>query len=247
MSKSTINSLIAYGLTANEAAIYVCLLRKLDASVFEIAKETGIPRPTVYITLEKMKEQKLVSLLRKNNIQYYEPENPSRLKMIIEEKNSILSSLLPELNAIIDTDVDRPDIRLYTGPSGAKIVLEDILDTLERKNLHELLAASRTEILDRFPSYFPDWVSRREKLKIKTKLLLPKSDEKKHAFEPNQLREVRYLPDNFGFRAMIEIYGTKMAVFNLKEGEIYSIIIDSEPIVQTFIQLFSFTWENAIK
>lgn len=245
MAKNLIKSLISYGLTANEAAIYVCLLEKLEASVFEIAKETGISRATVYITLEKMKELKLVSLLRKNNVQYFTPENPSRLKMIADEKSSIISEILPELNAIIDTDAEKPDVRLYTGAAGVKIVLEDILETLGRAKERYLLAASRTEILERFPKYFPEWISRRERLKITTKLILPEGERETHAFEPNEFREVKYIPDIFGFKAMIEIYGNKMAVFSLKEGEIYSVVIESEPIIQTFIKFFSFAWDKA--
>ncbi len=245
MNKNMINSLVSYGLTVNEASIYVYLLKKLEATAFQIAKETSIPRATVYITLDKMKEQKLISLLRKNNVQYYTPENPSRLKMIIEEKNSILTEILPELSAIINTEGEKPDVRMYTGASGVKIVLEDILETLQRKNDHSLSAASRSEILDRFPQYFPEWIKRREKLKIKSRLILPESERKRHSFEPNEMRELRFLPDTFGFKAMLELYGNKMAVFNLKEGEIYSIVIESEPIVQTFKQFFSFAWENA--
>lgn len=245
MNKNIQNSLISCGLTNNEATIYICLLKKLEATVFQIAKETGIPRATVYITLEKMKEQRLVALLRKNNVQYFTPENPSRLKMMIEEKEEILSSILPELNAIIDTDTDKPDVRLYTGANGVKIVLEDILETLARSKDRHLMAAARSEILERFPSYFPEWIKRRETMGVKSKLLLPAAEKTRHAFEPNELREVRYIPDAFGFKAMIEIYGNKMAVFNLREDEIYSIMIESEPIVQTFKQLFSFAWEQA--
>ncbi len=247
MSINVVHSLVSYGLTDNEAAIYVCLLKKLEATVFEISKETTIPRATVYITLEKMKEQKLVSLLRKNNVQYYTPENPLRLKAIIEEKESILDAVMPELKAIIDTDAEKPDVRIYTGASGVRIALEDILEVLERKKETTLLAAARSEVLDRFPNYFPEWIKRRESLKIKTKLILPESERKTHAFEVNEARDVRYLPDNFGFKAMVEIYGNKMAVFNLKEDEIYSIVIESEPVVQTFRQFFNFAWEHANK
>ncbi len=244
MKSKLTQSLISYGLTDNEALIYICLLKKLEATVFEISKETAIPRPTVYITLEKMKANKLVSMLRKNNVQYYTPENPSRLKMIINEKEAILNAVLPELNAIIDTDIEKPDVRIYTGASGVKIVLEDILEVMNSCDERVLLAASRSEILDRFPNYFPEWVKRRESLKIKTKLILPESERKTHAFEPNEARDVRYLPDNFGFKAMVEIYANKMAVFNLKEDEIYSIVIESEPVVQTFRQFFNFAWEQ---
>ncbi|WKZ24920.1 MAG: helix-turn-helix domain-containing protein [Patescibacteria group bacterium] len=245
MDKNLINSLVYCGFTKNESAIYIYLLKKIEATVFDISKETSIPRATVYLTLDKLKKQKIVSLFRKNNVQYYTPENPLRLKAIIEEKDKAIKNILPELNAIIDTDSERPDVRLYTGVDGVKIVLEDILDTMVRKRQNMLLAASRTEIIDRFPKYFPDWIDRREKLKIKSRLILPESERKKHIFEQNEWREVRYLPDTFGFKAMIEIYANKIAVFNLKEGEIYSIVIESESIVQTFIQFFMFSWENS--
>lgn len=165
--------------------------------------------------------------------------------MIIEEKGNIISEILPELNSLINADTEKPNVKMYTGDDGVKIALEDILETMKKTNSHVLLAASRSEILDRLPSYFPVWMKRREKLDIRTRLILPESEKTKHIFEPNALREVRYLPDNFGFKATIEIYGNKMAIFNLKADEIYSIIIESEPVVQTFTQFFSFAWENA--
>lgn len=247
MDKNLINSLISYGLTENESKIYISLLRRLETSVFELAKDTGIPRATVYITLEKMKAEKLVSSLRKNNVQYFTPENPNRLKLLLEEKQHMLEDILPELNAIIDTDKEKPTVKMYTGDEGVKIALDDILESMKRTNNHTLLAASRSEILERFPRYFPEWMKRRESLSIRTKLIVPETERQKGVFKTNDLRETRYFPDNFGFKATIEIYGNKMAVFNLKEGEIYSIVIESEPIVQTFTQFFSFAWENAKK
>lgn len=245
MDKKLINSLISYGLTENEARIYISLLKKLEASAFEISKDTNIPRATVYITLEKMKAEKIVSSLKKNNVQYFTPENPKALERLLEEKQKNLSEILPELNSIIDTSKESPNVHMYTGDEGVKIALDNILESMKRSNNHVLLAASQSEILDRLPKYFPEWMKRRESLSIKTKLILSELERGNGAFKPNELRETRYLPNNFIFKATVEIYGNKMAVFNLKEGEIYSIIIESEPIVQTFTQFFNFTWENA--
>lgn len=244
MDTKLIKSLIAYGLTENESKIYISILRKLEASVFEIAKDTGIPRATVYITLEKMKGLKIISSLKKNNVLYYTPENPSRLKVLAEEKEKIISELLPELSAIIDTDQEKPNVKMYTGAEGVKIALEDILETMKRENSHVLLAASRSEITKLFPKYFPEWLKRRETLGIRTKLILPEIERTTSVFQENSLREIRYLPESFGFKATIHIYGNKMAVFNLKESEVYSIVVESEPIVQSFTQFFLFAWEN---
>jgi len=245
MDKNVANLLISYGLTSNESNIYICLLKKPEIAVFEISQKTGIPRATVYITLEKLKKQKLVSSLKKNNIQYFTPENPSRLQTLIKEKDDILSELLPKLNSMIDTERGGTDVKMYTGIDGVKIVLQDILETMKKLDNRILLAASNSEILNRLPSYFPHWLKEREGLNIRTKLILPETERIKHIFESNMLREVRYLSSGFDFKATIEIYGNKIAIFNLKEDEVYSIIIESEPIIQTLKQFFLFAWENA--
>jgi len=245
MDKKLVDSLISYGLTENEAKLYLSLLRKLEASVFVLAKETHIPRATVYITLEKMKEAGLVSSLKKNNVLFYTPENVNRLKALLDEKEKKLKEILPELSALVDTDKERPDTRIYIGEEGVKIVLEDILDTMERENLHNLYAASHSEIMKYFPKYFPNWLKRREALGIRSKLILPEKERGDHVFDPNEFRETKFLPDQFPFEATVEIYGKKLAIFSLKNNEVYSLIIESRPAVEIFKQFFLFAWEHA--
>jgi sugar-specific transcriptional regulator TrmB len=245
MENKLLKSLISYGLTHNEAKIYLVLLKKIEAPVFEIAKETAIPRATVYITLEKMKEATLVSSLKKNNVLYYTPESTNRLKALLLEKQKTLEEILPELNALVNTDKEKPNTRIYIGEEGIKIVLDDILETMQQEKLHTLLAASHSEIMRYFPKYFPNWLKRRETLGIRSKLILPEKERADHIFEPNTLRETRFLPDRFPYEATIEIYGKKIAVFSLKDGEMYSIIIESRPAVEIVTQFFLFAWEHA--
>lgn len=247
MDKTLINSLISYGFTSNEATIYLYLLQTLEASVFEIAKETSIPRATVYITLEKMKKTLLVSSLKKNNVLYYTPESTTRLKKILDDKQKTLEEVLPQLNALINTDNSKPNTRIYIGQEGVKIVLEDILETMRIEKLHTLLAASRSDVVRYFPKYFPEWLKRREALSIRTKLIIPEKERIDHVFDPNKLRETRFLPNGFIFDATVEIYGNKLAFFSLKDGEVYSIIIESHPVADMFKQFFLFAWEHANK
>lgn len=247
MDTKIVKSLISYGLTENEASIYIALLEKLEATVFEIAQKTEIPRATVYLTLEKMKKLGLVSALKKNNVLYFTPESTKRLSELLESRRQSLEEILPELNALIDIDSKKPTIRMYTGRDGVKIVLEDILETMARQKINILYAASHSELLEMLPKYFPNWQKKREAQHIRTKLILPEGDRAKHPFPSNELRETRYLPKGFPFQATVELYGNKIAVFSFRDKEIHSIIIESSPTVEMFAQFFLFAWEHAEK
>ena len=66
-------------------------------------------------------------------------------------------------------------------------------------------------------------------------------------FQLNQvdLREAKYLPADFSFRATMNIYGSKIAFFALKEDELFSVIIDSAVLANMLEQFFGFAWEMA--
>ncbi len=245
MEIKLLHALVAYGFTENEAKIYLALLRKMEASAFEIAKTTNIPRTTVYLTLEKMKRTQLVSSIKKNNVLHYTPEKISNLRAILLEKQQALEAILPQLNALIDTDKEKPNTRMYLGAEGRKIVLNDIIETMEYEKLQTLYAASHTKLMEDFPKYFPNWLKRREALGVRTKLILPENERSDHVFKSNELRETKFLPDKFPFEATIEIYGKNIAIFFSKNGEMYSIIIESRQAAEIFKQFFLFAWNHA--
>lgn len=243
VDSNTLSNLIEYGLTDNEARIYTYLLEHTTSSVFDIAQSTNIARTTVYATLEKLKRSGLVTDFRQNRVLYYSPANPHKLELLLNQKQTALAQALPALQTIIDSTSIRPRMELYTGKEGVKTVLEDVLSTCKRQGIRDLYSSSHPELIDALPHYFPEWIRRREKLGVFTKLIIPHSMHHRTEFYSGHYRETRFLPPNFPFNCTMQIYGDKTCFHSFNDGELYAMIVESPSITAMFKQFFLFTWE----
>lgn len=243
---TTEQALAQYGFNRKETALYLCLLKNIELSAFELAKKTDIPRTSVYTTLEILKKRGLITSSLKNNVAHYTPENPKQLLRILEEKEQVIQEALPEMMNLIDTAGKNPSAKLYLGEAGVKAVFEDVLETINGQNLPMMQAVSQLDVLEAFPRFFPDWQKRRHaNNKTFTQLIVPGSAKNSlpELFQSREDRETRFFPERFAFDCSLEIYGNKTATISLKDGEYQSIIIDSPTVTNTFKQFFLFAWE----
>jgi sugar-specific transcriptional regulator TrmB len=233
-----------YGFSENEVSVYTCLLKFTEISAFRIADYTKLPRTSVYHILNSLINQGLISSWKKNNVKYFTAESPNRLIKIIEEKKELIKSILPDMLNMRDLGDNAPTARLYTGVEGIKIVWDDILDTLEKKNIKELYAVTHSKMFTHLPKYFPLWIKRREKLAIFTYAITTNIEENKNpSMITNKFRETRLLPSDSPIRGTIDIYANKIAFFSTKDNEVYSIIIESNTISEVLKQFFMSTWQ----
>jgi sugar-specific transcriptional regulator TrmB len=240
-SKEIVSSLEQYGFSENEALVYLFLLKKIEASAFEIAKATEIPRTTVYLTLESLKKQGFISQLRKNNVAYFTPESEKQLINLLKRKEEVINEIMPQIRAISSRSIDTPTAKLFIGLEGVKSGFEDILETMKTQHIKELCGTSQPNVLKYLPKYFPNWLKARENLGVFTRMILP--HDANDYLQSNELREVRFLPEKFPFRCSVSIYGNKMAFFSLQEEDFYCVIIESTAIAEMLRQFFFFTWE----
>jgi sugar-specific transcriptional regulator TrmB len=239
------NTLKKCGFSENEATIYTSLLRHAEATAFMLAKETGIARTTAYHTLDSLTAQGYVSSWKKNNVIYYSAESPNRLLKIQQEKEALIRSAIPELMSLRGHDRLMPAAKLYMGSSGVKFVFDDILETLDRENIRELHAFSNLDMLSMLPKFFPQWLKRREQLKIFSYLITSSAGDR--TSDPdlvtNSYRETRLLPSGSPIHGTIDIYANKLAFFSFKEKEEYAIIIESPAIANMLRNLFLSMWK----
>jgi len=241
-----INSLKEFGLNEAETKVYISLLTLIEATVYQIARETGIPRTSIYLILESLKKQGLVMPFKKNNILHYTAENPNKFFELIKRKEDLLKNIVPKLQNLIQTHEFKPIVKLYEGKNGLKIVLDDILYTAKRNKIKELCGIVNADIFNILPKYFPEWIKKRVALKINTKLIGPEA----HRFhptntnKPGELREFKHIPNKYSYKYMIYFYGRKLALISLKEQEVNSLIIESPALVEMFQALFNFTWDQ---
>ncbi|MCX6716070.1 MAG: hypothetical protein NT077_03590 [Candidatus Taylorbacteria bacterium] len=232
------------GFSDNEAIVYTALIKHSESTAFKVSKETGIARTTAYHTLEALERQHYVSSWKKNNVIYYTAESPNLLLKIQREKEELMKSILPDLLNMRGQGSLLPAAKLYMGVEGVKFVWNDILDTLEKDNIHELHAFSNLDAVKVLPRFFPSWLKRREKLRIYSYLITASNQSPSDPdLVGNEYRETRLLPSDFPVSGTLDIYSNKTAFFSFKEKEIYGIIIESPAIAHMLRNLFISMWK----
>jgi sugar-specific transcriptional regulator TrmB len=239
-----LNNFKKYGFSENEAEVYLCLLKHVDISAFQIAKITGVARTSVYHILNSLEHQGIVTSWKKNNVAYFTAESPNRLVKILEEKKELIKSIIPEILSMRGNSETNPTAKLYMGTEGMKIVWEDILETLKTEGVKELHAISHPKMFEYLPKFFPSWLREREKNNIRSYLIMTDSEEtRKLSMKSDKHRETRLMPSDSPIRGTIDIYAHKIAFFSIKEDKLYSIIIDSPEISEVLRQFFISTWQ----
>lgn len=240
--------LTQYGLSKNESLVYTALIKLTEASAYSVSKETKIPKTTVYQVLDTLKDKGLISKSTVNNSAYYTAESTNRFVSTANEKLDLAKMIVPALESVRQTKNEAgPSVKFYVGEEGAKRAFEDVLDTL-KKNTEKKIYAVVDQDMDKFlPRYLPNWLQRREKMGIYTKLLTASDDNMTEPtiFNTNSLRETRLIPKEYIFSTSMDIYANKIAIFSHRDNEPHAIIIESEYIAETLKGFFEFMWKFA--
>jgi sugar-specific transcriptional regulator TrmB len=233
-----------FGLTDKEAKVYLALLKLGTALVQDVAKEAGTYRTYTYEILKSLKEKGIVSYVIKSGKQYFEAAEPGKMLSIMKEKENKLSSIMPELKGIYKSAAEKPKVELYEGKEGLKTILDDLVRT--KKEILVYSSTRKQQKLLQF--YFPNFIRRRVKERIKTKVLTERSAETLELCRKDreELREMRFLPAGMEFPTATNIYGNKVAILSL-EKEIVGVIIESKSIADTQRMVFNLLWKMAEK
>jgi sugar-specific transcriptional regulator TrmB len=217
------------------------------ATAFQISKRIKMPRATIYFTLEILKEKRLVSQSRRNNVLYFYAESPNRLIDSLKEKVNVAEAMIPEISLLRTNNVTNPRSTVYIGIDNVKNAWEDIIETLKDSDDKQLFAISSSKVYEHYPKYFEKWLKKREDAKIYTRLIGPQLDNKNEEMKSNSLREVRYVSDDFPFESPINIYGDKVAFFAYKEKALYTIVIESKTVSANLRKIFMYIWNSLPK
>jgi sugar-specific transcriptional regulator TrmB len=229
------------GLTINEAKVYLALIRLAGFSkASEISKETGLPRTFIYEILKSLLFKGIATYVIKAGVKYYEAAEPDRLKAILKEKEQKLSSILPALKELKPIIREKPNTELYEGKEGLKTILEDIL---KMKPGSVCCSYSSYKIFEVLRFFFPNFIRRRIKGKIKSRMIQEKKPEfLKFISEFKQthldIRFTKAVP-----AASIFIYDNKVAFLTMREDAPIGVLIKDKEIFATQLQLFEQLWK----
>ncbi len=236
-----------YGLLEKEIKIYLTVLRLGPSSVRRLASESGINRGTTYDILKKLIADGLVNYYSKEKRNFI-AEDPRKLADAIEERQEKLErvkmnieDILPELKSIYDNAENRPKVKYFEGKKGVRIVLQDILDTMEKSDANKYLVYSVSEVRKILFESFPEFTDKRIKANIAVKVLaigkggkLCGLDERKWISKESTDAQTYTL-----------VYYGKVAFISLKsDSEPISVIIEDPGLFETQSLVFNHLWDK---
>jgi len=159
-----------YGLSHNEAKVYLTLLNLGSAMAGKIAKEAMMDRTSCYDALKKLVKRGLVVYALEANRKLFKTISPDRLVGILKEKEEEISEIMPQLKEIYRPEKGKSNVTMFKGYKGLKSVFEDILESAKGKD--NLVIDSSGKFKEKMPYYVPHYVKGLEKNKIKVSHIL---------------------------------------------------------------------------
>lgn len=250
-----IDDLKQFGLTQDEATIYLELLKRKNTTAYKLSKKLKMSRTKVYSLLDILKSKNLVSENTKSFGSEYIAHPYKHLEQLVEVKEAEIKELketLPELykkfsEVIPATSKKKASVLHYYGMKGLKQV---VWNTLRAEKEFRIYEVSRLSAF--MQQEFAENV-RREYVKrgivnydLTNQSFMPGWTDVKEFVEKYQ--KIRYIdPKILTIRFEIYIYNDVVAMVDYKDEEIFCIEITNPTLAQFQTQLFDYVWSNAQK
>lgn len=231
-----------YGLSDKESKVYLACLKSGSCTANKISSLTNLRRSTTYDILESLKTQGLVSVFIKDKKYYFQSAEPSELLALLKNKEEIIQKIIPSLEKLKGSAIEKPIIELFEGMKGAITLLESIYR--EREILSYGSACRASEVLRHLPESL---ARRRVEKNILLKAVFAKSKHATFRIEDTEIKkvtEMRFLEEMKYFPSVTFIAGNQVGIIKL-EGELIGIHIIDEKIAKTQRLIFESYWKRA--
>ncbi len=248
------------GFTISETRVYMQLLTIGPQPASIIAHKINFNRSSTYSTLTTLEKKGIVSSFKKNGIKCFSANDPNSLISYLDSKSKtieyyrmdILSSI-PRFRELSGTfNFKKPVVSIFEGVNGVKQILFDIAES-EDEILAYLCPEKwiKTDSKSFLAEYKESILYNR---KAGLKVISTDTPEIKSFFHniqacvdfPIQIVHIKNGGNPSLFQNEILVYGNKVAMIHLEEGNEYGIIIESGEVSSTHKIIFKMVW-NSIK
>lgn len=237
------------GLSKNEARIYETLLAEGESGIGHLATKSKVHRRNVYDSMNRLIEKGLVFEILEKKENHYQAVDPRKLLELVEEKQNMLSKVMPQLDALYKGTPRNEQVYIYRGAEGWKNYMRDMLRIGEPAYF---IGAKGGWLDARVKHFFPQFIKEAQKKKLQFYHLFD-HEVKKDCNEILQYvgKQYKFLPKGFSTQAAIDIFGDHVNVISpihiggLAEEFSVTVIVNKH-IADAFRVWFWFMW-NACK
>lgn len=243
------------GLNEHEAKVYLAALSLGPSSASQIAQQTLIKRPTVYLALENLIKQGLILESFAGKKRLFEAEKPEKLEKLTKrmrrqviDAEILLESILPGLIKFPKQYTEEPKVSFYSGMSGLKNVLLEI--SASRSSWY--FFGSTTKVLQNVPKEEMKEIleeggkfreaNDRPKIYLITDagVLSLKGEWEKLK---TSWREMKILPGMINASSGFIIYEDKLAIISF-ENKPFAAIIKSKEVAEVVKIMYQLIWKS---
>ena len=234
-----------YGLSKNEAKVYLTLLELGSVNVGEISKRSKIYRTNIYDTLNSLIKKGLVSYVAKNKVKYFAASNPSNLLNVLKEKENQLQTILPQLLLAKEMSKTKTEVHVYESVISAKLLYKNCLNYNEPIFIYGTPREASQVLGEGFLTQFHQ---QRVKKKIIQKIIYNENAaERISSLRKIPYTEVKMLPKEFNSPFSTNICGDEVFLALYSVSPPLTIQIVNKEIAQLYKKYFDLLWQVAKK
>lgn len=241
---TTTKTLVKLGLKEKEAKFYLATLELGEATMFRIAKKSGLKRATAYDMAESLKEKGLIHTATQKKRTFYYAEDPRVLESQLEEKRQILKNEIPQLLSIANFIDKKPKVKFFESEEGIKDVFRDMLNYPSQEICSWTTETFYSSFDLKFISNYV--IPQRIKKKIWVRSIIPDTPQMRKYQKNNkrELRQTKFLSEpDLPIKASLNLYGkNKIGILAFEEQ--IGLLIESEKTFVTLKSIFEMAWEN---
>ncbi|MBI5456476.1 hypothetical protein HY969_01925 [Candidatus Kaiserbacteria bacterium] len=237
-------SLESVGLTEKAAKIYLAGLTLGTTTVQEIARKTGLKRPTVYLHLDELVRRNFFEKVSLNKKEYYRAADPRVLETQIKQRLSELQTIMPKLASLQANTLGRPQVQMFEGEEGIRRVYEEVKNSNNWRiwsNLSEIYTLFSDTYADISESVRRNGIGVRE-------IIADTKESRRYSRLLSQVCGPTYtsrIATVAGLENDTFIYGNCVAIFRLHEFNMFVVRIEDKTIADSMKALFDMAWKSA--
>ncbi len=238
-----LSALREYGLTENEAKVYLAGLMLGSSTANELASKAELLRTTTYEILKRLKEKGLASEYEQDNIKFFDMISPKEVVNKLQEKAKKISEIVPALEKMKETTGKRPKVEVFSGHKGVRSLLE--IQLSERKDVKIL---GKLDHSNKFLGTFRDeYIRRRIKNSIKAEVLCEpgRTAAEFRQEDRKNLRNTRTAKFCNELKATLLIFGDQVAVITFLKEDPVGVLMHNKNMADAFNKIFDEFWKNA--
>ncbi len=238
-------ALRAYGLTNDEAKLYLAGVKFGEASLSKLAKEAGIKRTTAYLVASRLEEKGLMGKFKTKDSLKFVITAPEKLEKMAQQKLTNIQEILPQLNLYSEKFRSKPKVSLFEGKDGYLSIFDDPLQYtgITIRAIGSLQNVRKVITTEYDENYFvPERL--RKGIDFKGIYLKEEIEDLSLTATKNEKerRELKILPKKYAQKTFKMIYENTIVEFTSKK-ELVAFKVVSPEIAKAEKARFDLTWD----